>query len=95
MISIEIVVFLITLIAGLAKLLKEGVGKEAKVSLVFIVLTIVVAAVLGIFFGFIDAFLSATTYTLNQTTIITYVFDAFIGAIIIPIVQYLLTIKLE
>jgi len=95
MIPLEWVVFLITFAASLVKLLKEGVGKEFKVGIVFIILTIIVAAILGIFFGFIDAFLSQTTYTIDQTTIITYLFDAFIGAIIIPLVQYLTTIKLE
>jgi len=95
MIPLEWVVFLITFAASLVKLLKEGAGKEAKISLLFIILTIIVAAILGIFFGFIDAFLSQTVYTIDQTTIITYLFDAFIGAIIIPLVQYLTTIKLE
>lgn len=85
--------FIIALVAGLAKLIWQA--KEYKTNLIFVLLTLLLGAGLGIIFGFIDAFLSGLTYTIDQTLLIGYLFEAFIGAIIIPIVVALAQIKME
>lgn len=95
-ISLDIVTwspFIIALIAGLVKLILQG--KEYKTNFIFVLLTIIIGAGLGIVFGFIDAFLASTTFTIDQTLLIGYLFEAFIGSIIIPIVVWLTSIKLE
>ena len=93
MVPIEWIIFLIAFVASLLKAIWEG--KAAKTSILFIILLTIIGAILGLIFGFIDTFLTATTFTITQQQLITYIFDSFIGAVIIPIAQYLISIKLE
>lgn len=85
--------FIIALIAGLVQLILHG--EKYKTNPIFVLLTIILGTVLGLVFGFLDAFLSDTLFILDQTVLISYLFEAFIGSVIIPIVVWLSTIKLE
>jgi uncharacterized membrane protein YeaQ/YmgE (transglycosylase-associated protein family) len=89
---VEWIIFLIPFIATVLKVTGE---REAKTNIGFIILLILASTLLGVVLAYIDAFLTQATFTLTTKNLITYLFDAFIGAIIIPIAQYLISIKIE
>jgi uncharacterized membrane protein YeaQ/YmgE (transglycosylase-associated protein family) len=93
MIPVEWIVFLISFIASLLKAIWEG--REAKTSIVYVILLIVASAIVGIILAFINAFLTQAAFTLTTKDLITYLFDAFIGAVIIPVARYLISVKIE
>lgn len=93
MVPVEWIAFLIAFVASLLKAMWEG--KAAKTSMLFIILVTIIGAIVGILFGFIGAFLTQTTFTITQTKLVAYLFNSFIGAVLIPIAQYLTSIKLE
>jgi uncharacterized membrane protein YeaQ/YmgE (transglycosylase-associated protein family) len=93
MIPVEWMVFLIAFVATLLKTLWEG--KTAKTSITFIILLTIASAIIGVILAFINSFLTGVTLTLSAKDLIAYFFDAFIGAIIIPIAVYLIAVKVE
>jgi hypothetical protein len=93
MIPVEWIIFLLSFAATLLKVLWEG--KAAKTSIMFIILLTIASAIVGIILAFIDAFLTGATFTLATKELITDLFDAFIGAVIIPIASYITAVKLE
>ena len=93
MIALEWVVFLIAFVGSLLKAIYEG--KTVKFNVAFIILMTIAATIIGIIFGFIFSVILSETYKLTGTIFLTYIVDAFIGSIIIPLALYLSSIKLE
>jgi len=93
MVPIEWIVFLIAFVGSLLKAVYEG--KTAKFNLAFIIIMTIAAAIIGVIFGFIFSVILSETFELTGTTFLTYIVNAFIGSIIVPIALYLTSIKLE
>lgn len=91
MLPVEWIVFLIAFSANLLMALKG----ERKFSIMSMLLLIIGATVVGVVLAFIDALITQATFTLKIENLVKYLFDAFVGAIIIPVAQYLSAFKVS
>jgi len=87
---IEWVPFLIGLLAGLLKIY----GRE-KIEVVFVIVTTILSGIAGVILVIIDGIFFPPMADLTVELLATYLWAGFIGAIIPPIAQYIVTVKLK
>ncbi|MCS7124564.1 MAG: hypothetical protein NZ932_04015 [Candidatus Bathyarchaeota archaeon] len=87
---IEWVIFLISFVATLMAALKG-----AKPKLTLLLLLIIGSTIAGIILNFVYSFIAQTAFSITVKDFVNYLFTAFIGAIIVPIANWLMSIKVE
>lgn len=83
----------LALIIGLVKLLMEG--KSYEISVLYVVLSWFIGAILAIAFDFLGAVVASETFAIDLVTLLGYLLAAFIGAVVVPIAAWLSRIKVE
>ncbi|MEM2445412.1 MAG: hypothetical protein QW734_01995 [Candidatus Bathyarchaeia archaeon] len=90
MIPVEWIAFLIPFAATLLMALEKR-----KMTLMLLLLLVIGSTFVSVILAYLNSVLTQTQFVLQMKDFIVYIFDAFIGAILIPVANYLASLKVE